>query len=119
MKECKSCKKELDDTSFEKNRLDCKKCIYAKKKERAAQRDVRREDAPHVDACNTCGIDFDRSKFTWRIDTKSWRGTCHSCTTPASASAKYKARLREEDEEAYKEAKKQYMREYRKTKLSK
>ena len=110
-KECAECKKQLDTTSFEKHRATCKKCVYDLKRKRAQERS--KDDAPHVDACGKCEVPFHPDKFTWRTDSGTWRTVCHKCTTPASASTKYRQKQRDQDEEGYKEARRKYMQEYR------
>lgn len=111
-KTCQVCTKKLVAELFEKGRRICRKCISDQKRERAAAKNGAVE--PHIDACITCGLAFDPTKFTWRKDVGRWRRTCHACTTPAAASAAYKKRLREHDEEAFKKARRDYMRDYRK-----
>ena len=106
MTKCTRCEKTVDDKSFDD---DYEMCIACLKIERGKLES-------HVDACTKCGIAFDVSKFTWRKDAGAWRKTCTTCTAPASTSAAYRKRLREKDEEGFKEARRNYMREWNKKK---
>lgn len=116
VKTCQACTKTLLSQLFETGRRVCRTCIAAKKKERAAAKNGA--DEPHVAACVLCGLAFDPTKFTWRNDVGRWRPTCHTCTTPAAASAAYKKRLREKDEEKFKKERREYMRDYRERSVS-
>ena len=109
MKTCPQCDKTVDDKNFDDNYEMCKACLKIE----------RGKLESHVDACTKCGIAFDVSKFTWRTSIDAWRTTCTTCTpasASASASAAYKKRLREKDEEGFKEARRNYMREWNKKK---
>jgi hypothetical protein len=111
-KVCNVCRLEKPTTDFEKNRKQCRKCIYEKKKA-ANVKDKDKNNVSPPDACTQCGCAFDPDKFTWRSERGAWRTTCRACSLSSAKSAEYRNKRRERDEEAYKQHQREYMKQYR------
>lgn len=91
MKNCKKCKKELDDVCFDVERNVCKNCKYIQTKKRRSEQVILNEnrlDFVETKECNTCNKTLKREEFN-RLNTTP-DGLCNMCRNCYNSSRKSK-----------------------------